>query len=73
MVNSHKYPRGSNLRNSKLNEELVRRIRKEHADKQRLKKLLDLEHGTAAIAKRYGVAKVTITKVLTNRTWRHVL
>lgn len=65
--------RGTELPQSKLNETLVRRIREEHAKKERLKKLLDEEHSAAAIAKRYGVSVNTITKVLTYATWRHVL
>ena len=65
--------RGVDLPWSKLNDTLIRRIREEHAKKERLKKLLDEEHSAAAIAKRYGVNVNTITKVLTYATWRHVL
>lgn len=65
--------RGTELPHAKLNETLVARIRKEHANKERLKKLLDAEHSAAAMARRYGVSVNTITKVLTFATWRHVL
>lgn len=67
-----KCKRGLDLPQSKLNDTLVASIRKEHANKERLKKLLDAEHSAAAIAKRYGVNVNTIHKVLTYATWRHV-
>lgn len=68
-----KTPRGMELPQSKLNETLVRRIREEHAEKERQKKALDAQFSAAAFAKRYGVGKTTIEKVLTYATWRHVI
>lgn len=67
------YRTGEELPQSKLNETLVRRIREEHASKERQKRELDAQFSAAALAKRYGVAKTTIEKVLTYATWRHVL
>lgn len=73
MTNSHKYKRGNDLPQSKLNEKLVKIIREEHAKKERLKRQLDAEHSAKSIAKRYGVAVTTVNKVLSYQTWRHVL
>lgn len=67
-----KFKRGLDLPQSKLNDELVRRIRRQHARKEKLKKKLDAMYGAAALADRYGVSVPTITKVLTFETWRHV-
>jgi hypothetical protein len=64
---------GSELPWSKLNDTLVRRIREEHAAKERAKQDLDAQFSAEAFAKRYGVHKNTIDKVLTYATWRHVL
>lgn len=68
-----KTPTGLECNAAKLNSTLVRRIREEHAEKERKKKELDAQSSAAALAKRYGVAKTTIEKVLTYATWRHVL
>lgn len=73
MTNSHKFKRGTALPQSKLNDELVRRIRRQHGRKEALKRKLDARYGAAALAKRFGVSEPTITKVLTYETWRHVL
>lgn len=67
-----KCKRGNELPHSKLNDVLVKRIREEHAKKEKLKKLLDAEHSAAAMAKRYQVSESAIHKVLTYATWRHV-
>lgn len=64
--------RGSELTQSKLNETLVARIRAEHAAKEELKRLLDSLYSAEAFARRYGVGKTTIDKLLTYQTWRHV-
>lgn len=64
--------RGTELGQSKLNDELVRRIRAEHAAKEELKRVLDANFSAEAFSKRYGVHKNTIDKVLTFATWRHV-
>lgn len=66
-------PQGSDLPWAKLNDTLVRRIRKEHAVKEQAKRDLDAQFSAEAFAKRYGVHTNTITKVLTYATWRHVL
>ena len=66
-------PQGTDLPWAKLNDEIVRRIRIEHAMKERLKRVLDAEFGAAALAKRYGVGKTTIDKVLSYQSWRHVV
>lgn len=63
---------GSQLPQSKLNEKLVKMIREGHARKEAEKRRLDAEWGAAAIAKRFGVGKTTVEKVLTYATWRHV-
>lgn len=67
------YKQGLDLPQSKLNPTLVRRIRSEHAAKEKAKRELDEQFSAAAFAKRYGVGKTTIEKVLTYATWRHVL
>ena len=67
-----KVKRGSELGQSKLNEALVKRIREEHAAKERMKAELDAKHSAQAIAARYGVHENTIHKILTYATWRHV-
>ena len=63
---------GSDLPQSKFNDSIVRRIRREFDLKERIKKLLDEEYGAEAQAKRYGVNVNTIHKVRTYSTWRHV-
>lgn len=72
MTGSFKFKRGNDLPQSKLNDELVRRIRRQHARKEALKKKLDKAFSAAAFAKRYRVGKTTIDKVLSFETWRHV-
>ena len=67
------YRTGLDLPWSKLNPEIVRRIRKEHAEKEIAKRDLDARFSAAAFAKRYGVSTPTIEKVLSYETWRHVL
>ena len=68
-----KFKRGTELPFAKLNEASVRRIRTEHAEKERLKRELDAKYSAKAFAQRYGVAIDTITKVLSHQTWGHVL
>jgi len=63
---------GSELPQAKLNEKLVLRVRAEHAAKERMKRWLDQAYGSAALARRYGVSKNTMDKVLSYQTWRHV-
>lgn len=65
-------PQGSDLPQSKLNDTIVRRIREEHANKERAKRELDEKYSAEAFARRYGVSVNTITKVLGYATWRHV-
>ena len=57
---------------AKLDDATVRKIREQHARKERIKKKLDARYGAAALALRYGVHVNTITKVLLYSTWRHV-
>jgi hypothetical protein len=64
--------RGFDLPQAKLNDELVRRIRAEHAAKEQQKRELDAKHSARALAERYRVSVNTITKVLTYATWKHV-
>ena len=64
--------RGIELPWAKLNDEIVRRIRTEHQAKEKAKRELDAKHGADALAKKYGVSKSNIEKVLTYATWRHV-
>ena len=64
--------RGEALPQSKLTDEQVRKIRQEHADKQAEIERLNAAYDARALAKKYGVSKATITKVLTYQTWRHV-
>ena len=64
---------GHELPWSKLNDQLVRTIRAQHAAKEEMKRVLDREFSAAAFAKRYQVSENTITKVLTYATWKHVL
>ncbi len=66
------YLRGEELPQSKLNAELVRRIRADNQRKADAIKALNAEYSAAALAKKYGVGKTTIEKVLTFATWRHV-
>jgi len=65
-------PRGSECGSAKLNETLVARIRRQHARKERLKRLLDTAYSAEAFAARYQVSQSTIHKALTFATWRHV-
>jgi len=67
------YKQGLELPQSKLNPTLVRRIRAEHAAKEKAKRELDAHFSAAAFAKRYGVHKNTVNKILAYETWRHVL
>ena len=64
--------RGTELTHAKLNETLVARIRAEHAEKERKKRELDEMYSAAAFAKRYGVHKNTIDKILNFSSWVHV-
>ena len=64
--------KGSQLPQSNLTEKLVKIIREGHARKEAEKRRLDAEWSAAAIAKRFGVGKTTVEKVLTYATWRHV-
>lgn len=66
------YLRGEELPQSKLNATLVRRIRADNKRKADEIKRLNTEYSAAALAKKYGVGKTTIEKVLTFATWRHV-
>lgn len=65
--------RGEELPQSKLNATLVRRIRADNQRKADAIKALNAQFSAAALAKKYGVGKTTIEKVLTFATWRHVL
>lgn len=65
--------RGIELPQSKLNETLVKKIRYEHAEKERAKRELDERYSAAAFAKRYGVSVSAMEKVLSFQSWRHVL
>jgi hypothetical protein len=65
-------PQGVHIPAAKLNDVLVKRIRKEHAAKEMAKKALDEQFSIAALAKKYGVHVNTIVKVLSYETWRHV-
>lgn len=58
------YLRGEELPQSKLNAELVRRIRDDHQRKEEAIRLLNAQCSAAALAKKYGVGKTTIEKVL---------
>lgn len=58
---------------AKLNAILVRRIRAEHAEKEAAKRALDAQYSHLALARRYGVHKNTVSKVLSYATWKHVL
>lgn len=64
--------RGTDLPWSKLTEAKVADIRREHAYKERQKRDLDAKHSAAAIARREGVHKNTIDKILSFATWVHV-
>ena len=63
---------GVELGQAKLNDELVRRIRKQHAEKEATKRQLDQQYSAKAFAERYGVHENTIAKVISYETWRHV-
>ena len=64
--------RGTELAQAKLNDEIVRRIRAEHAAKERLKRVLDREFSAEAFARRYQVSESAIEKVISYQSWRHV-
>ena len=64
--------RGTELPWSKLTEAKVAEIRREHATKERIKRELDRRHSAAAIARREGVHKNTIDKILNFSSWVHV-
>lgn len=65
--------RGTELPHSKLNETIVRRIREQHTEKERLKRELDAKYSAKAFAKEYHVSQPTIEKALSRETWGHVL
>lgn len=55
--------RGNQHHNSKLNEELVKEIRKKYSPKL---------YGFSKLAKEYGVDKKTIIRIIHNKTWTHI-
>lgn len=65
--------RGSDLSHSKLNESLVRKIRKEHQDARDQIEYLKRKYSYKGLAKEYGVTPGTIEKAVTGITWGHVL
>lgn len=71
-LNRLKVKRGMDLPQSKLNEQLVKRIREEYAMGQEEIARLRARYSRKALAKEYGVHIKTIEKVLTYETWSHV-
>jgi len=63
--------RGSELPHSKLNEKLIKKIRKTVAERERLKVVLS-GMTNAAIAKQYGVHVRTIDRITAGENWHHV-
>ncbi len=57
--------RGESLPHAKLTDELVRRIRADHRPFSRT-------HGAPALARRLGLHRRTVEKVLAGRSWGHV-
>lgn len=64
--------RGSELPQAKMDEAAVAEARRLHARKQRLIAKINERYSIEALAERYGVAKHTMTKILTRETWAHV-
>jgi hypothetical protein len=64
--------RGTQLEQAKLDEKTVRMIRKDHARKLKIIKLLNAKYSAKALAKRFRVHHRTIEKILTWETWTHV-
>lgn len=58
-------PRGSKLPQARLTEALAAQIRADYVPNSRT-------HGAPALARRYGVHRRTIEKLLSWDTWRHV-
>ena len=64
--------RGEALPHSKLTDDIVRRIRRIHAKKQRLIAALNARYSALAIAESIGVHARTVEKVLQRESWIHV-
>lgn len=67
-----KCARGEDLTQSKLTEEVVREVRAQQAAKQEIIRVLNEKFSSAALAKKHGVHKNTMDKVLNYATWVHV-
>lgn len=67
------YMRGTELPQAKVDDETVREIRRLHARKQRLVKLLNDKYSTRGLGERFGLSKPAVDKIVTYATWRHVL
>jgi len=71
-LNRLKVKRGDALPQSKLNEKLVRQIRRDYAEAREEIKRLQTHYSAKGLAKQYGVHVRTMDKVLTGETWGHV-
>ena len=72
VMNRLKVKRGSDLKQSKLNEDQVREMRALHEEYMRTVRDLRDEFSAKGLARRYGVHVRTVEKVLCGITWSHV-
>jgi len=63
---------GSDLPHAKLNEELVKRLRKEYAEAQKMISELRRKHSYAGYAEDNGVSANCMERAIKGITWRHV-
>lgn len=70
-LNRLRVKRGSELPHAKLNEKLIKKIRKTVAERERLKVVLS-GMTNAAIAKEHGVHVRTIDRITAGENWHHV-
>jgi hypothetical protein len=71
VMNKLKAKRGSQLPQSKLNEKLIKKIRKTVAERERIRVVLR-NMTNAALAKQYGVHVRTIDRVTAGENWGYV-
>ena len=73
VLNRLKVRRGFDLPQSKLNEALVKRIRKDYEGARKERERLEREYSAKGLAKKYGVHIRTMEKMLSGETWGHVI
>jgi hypothetical protein len=64
--------RGEQCAAAKLTEREVAQIKEMHAKKMRLVARINKRYSVDALAKRYGVHRTTVEKIIYRETWAHV-